>query len=176
MRPTTLFVVFTAGALGSLVYLGEKTGVQLIPDINVPELKMPDLKMPDMTNINLPQLSQQASQDSQPQMDANAIHKWQDREGQWHYSNTPPPKGYQSEIIRVEPNANVTPSDPARQSNREAPGQDSGQEGEQLSSLSDFANGLSDDMPSAMPASYSEAMKRVQQAKEAMENRPLPPP
>ena len=41
------------------------------------------------------------------------VHKWQDENGQWHYSDAAPSQN--SEIITVDPNVNVIQATPTRQ-------------------------------------------------------------
>lgn len=42
------------------------------------------------------------------------VHRWQDEDGQWHYSDEAP--GQSSEIITVDPNVNVIQSTPVEKS------------------------------------------------------------
>lgn len=43
----------------------------------------------------------------QSEGDTEAIYKWQDQNGGWHYSNESPPEGTVFETIEVQPNANI---------------------------------------------------------------------
>ena len=49
--------------------------------------------------------------DATPPGQTMAIYKWQDTQGNWHYSDDPNPKGA-SEQMLVDPNANVVPGLP----------------------------------------------------------------
>lgn len=91
MRATTLFLIFSAGALGTLAYVGYKAGVS----------------PPELPAVSLPNTLNPFSSD-----DATTVYKWQDESGQWHYSNQPPPDSRAAETISINTGANVVPSHP----------------------------------------------------------------
>ncbi len=66
-----------------------------------PLLKWSDLKMP---SLPMP------SSDSIGNGDNVKFYKWQDAQGQWHMSNTPPPDGINAKQLVINPNANVLPA------------------------------------------------------------------
>jgi hypothetical protein len=41
---------------------------------------------------------------------SQVIYKWTDAKGVLQYSNTPPPKGVDAEVVKVDPNANLIPA------------------------------------------------------------------
>ena len=75
MRPTTIFIIFTIGALGSLYYIGTKMGV--------PAPKMPELKLPQVVT----DMTKEKDENGQP---VSGFYKWQDDAGNWHYGDRPP--------------------------------------------------------------------------------------
>ena len=92
MRATTVFLIFSAGALGALAYIGHDTGVK------IPEL--PDISLPKTLNP-FPGQSTEGGEIT--------VYKWQDATGQWHYSNEPPADNRPFERIGIDTRANVLP-------------------------------------------------------------------
>ena len=42
--------------------------------------------------------------------ETTTVHKWQDKDGNWHFSNTAPPKGVDSKTKVYKDDANVMPA------------------------------------------------------------------
>ena len=92
--------------LGILVVL-----ILVVPFVSLgpggkPLLEFADLNEPQIIKRKLTSLYQQRT----PLSAAIKHYKWQDKSGQWHYSNEPPPKGVKFEVVEVDPDVNVTPA------------------------------------------------------------------
>jgi hypothetical protein len=71
-----------------------------------PLLSLDQLTMPKIPDVSLPNVSLPLSEDK-PAATPVTVYKWQDAEGNWHFSNEPPPAGIPYESSEVDPNANL---------------------------------------------------------------------
>ena len=78
-----------------------------VSSLSMPEFKIPDFEMPDMPDMpDMPSSKQLA-----PSVDGNRsqdiVYRWNDSEGNIHFTTEPPAEGIQYTLKGYDPNANV---------------------------------------------------------------------
>ncbi len=73
-------------------------------DLKMPKLSLPELpETPDLSNIK-----DKTPNISMPGKDI--VYKWRDKEGELHFTSTPPPKGIEYTVKGYDPNTNLIQS------------------------------------------------------------------
>lgn len=91
------------------------------PLMSIDKVKMPELAMPEMPDLDF------SLPGNKPEPDT--VYKWQDAQGIWQFSSTPPPQGTGYTVQTYDPNANQIQAveaskgitTPAQQKNQETP-------------------------------------------------------
>lgn len=108
-----LLIIFIIAAVAIAVLYG------LNPYGGENSLKMPKLGMPE-----IPGLSKDDGKEKQS--GSTTVYKWQDQNGEWQFSNQPPPEGVASKVITYRSDTNVIqsakpPAKPASTADAETP-------------------------------------------------------
>jgi hypothetical protein len=87
MKLVTSFVLVIAIALFALGFLGKRLGLDLFK-----------LEKAELPSFDLPSLGASGTA---------MVNKWQDEQGQWHFSNGPPGKGVKAQQMMIDTGKNV---------------------------------------------------------------------